>query len=869
VIYLLECNSCAAQYVGETAQVLRMRMNQHRTSTNSEGGLGNFRMKQHFACSDTCHTFKIQVIQKLAGNGRIDVDNPKSKISPDVTKIRKNLEDSIIRKLYTMFPYGINDRIDSLDNKSSYNCVFSKFTSTKPPRKRSWSKVPTSSADLPTIADTIVNFYESDFCVSMVSKLIRIIFPLKQSDIILVRNNYFKSVFSSFLGANINRSQLHQIICDLFLYKIKPFIVSEAKHLGIKTKKRCIWKLDFLSKGYDMLNLPALFRDKELISLIPYGFKVNSPTICFSSVKPISKNVYNYNQFSKDYIDSDSSICVCNDPAYAEYVNNDVGHVATGNINIFRNHKLIEVVKHGPDFREPVSVDFDKLADNLISGLPCFIAKWALLEKVPVSMFNAWVETFKSRLSQSISELKVRYPSTIRHRSVFKDPDVITILDDIQSKFVICPVDKATKNFAIICKQYYATTIINELLPINGYSPAARSTDKIFEDITESNKRLDVNIKLDYSLELPHIVLYPKFHKPVLSQRFLVSYSNCFIKPFCQKVSLALNSVYNTLVSYSNMLETVTGIKHNYIIMNNENILSCIKDVNDNSIARNIQTYDFSTLYTKLSHRDIKAAMTSAVNLAFSRNKSKPFISVYSKSSGWVKNPRKTTVHFSASKLIEVICYIIDNSYFRFGELVFKQDVGIPIGVDPGPLLANLTLWYYEYLYISNLYKRDYASARKLNKTFRLIDDITSINSDGEFEKHCTKIYPRSLILNKENRVDTSADVLDLTIEINADNKFDVSVYDKRDAYKFNVIRFAPRISNIPERIGYGTFTSQILRYVKICNKFDSCKIRIVKLYDMCIILGYAEGKLKYAYRNLMKRHNLCDKFSDLRVLIQ
>ena len=47
--------------------------------------------------------------------------------------------------------------------------------------------------------------------------------------------------------------------------------------------------------------------------------------------------------------------------------------------------------------------------------------------------------------------------------------------------------------------------------------------------------------------------------------------------------------------------------------------------------------------------------MTSVINLAFSRNKDKPFISVYRNSSGWVKNPRKTTVHFSAKNLIEVI----------------------------------------------------------------------------------------------------------------------------------------------------------------------------------------------------------------------
>ena len=81
-------------------------------------------------------------------------------------------------------------------------------------------------------------------------------------------------------------------------------------------------------------------------------------------------------------------------------------------------------------------------------------------------------------------------------------------------------------------------------------------------------------------------------------------------------------------------------------------------------------------------------------------------------------------------------------------------------------------------------------SACELNLTFRLIDDITSINSDDVFEKPCAGMYPRSFILNKENSVDSGANVLDLTTEIGGDSKFKVSVYDKKDSYKFNVIRF-------------------------------------------------------------------------------
>ena len=82
---------------------------------------------------------------------------------------------------------------------------------------------------------------------------------------------------------------------------------------------------------------------------------------------------------------------------------------------------------------------------------------------------------------------------------------------------------------------------------------------------------------------------------------------------------------------------------------------------------------------------------------------------------------------------------------FTLGNLVFRQIIGVPIGVDPGPYIANLTLWYYENSYLEKLYKYDFYGARMMGKTFRLINDITSINSDGVFGQHVGNIYPSSL----------------------------------------------------------------------------------------------------------------------------
>ena len=76
------------------------------------------------------------------------------------------------------------------------------------------------------------------------------------------------------------------------------------------------------------------------------------------------------------------------------------------------------------------------------------------------------------------------------------------------------------------------------------------------------------------------------------------------------------------------MLFKVTGVNRNWIILNNKPILEALDQINDSSVARNIQTFDFFTLYTNLAHKDIKDALKFTVKLAF-RNIKKKFMAVY------------------------------------------------------------------------------------------------------------------------------------------------------------------------------------------------------------------------------------------------
>ena len=86
--------------------------------------------------------------------------------------------------------------------------------------------------------------------------------------------------------------------------------------------------------------------------------------------------------------------------------------------------------------------------------------------------------------------------------------------------------------------------------------------------------------------------------------------------------------------------------------------------------------------------------------------------------------------------------FLIKNAYFKFGNKLFRQDIGIPMGSDPAPCFANLFLYYYESSWIKSIKKTDNILARKFGNVFRYIDDLLAINDGHSFEAFFRDIYP-------------------------------------------------------------------------------------------------------------------------------
>ena len=51
---------------------------------------------------------------------------------------------------------------------------------------------------------------------------------------------------------------------------------------------------------------------------------------------------------------------------------------------------------------------------------------------------------------------------------------------------------------------------------------------------------------------------------------------------------------------------------------------------------------------------------------------------------------------WSCQKMCNALHYLLDNIFIRFGSNLYRQIVGIPIGTDCAPLVADLFLFRYE-----------------------------------------------------------------------------------------------------------------------------------------------------------------------------
>ena len=118
---------------------------------------------------------------------------------------------------------------------------------------------------------------------------------------------------------------------------------------------------------------------------------------------------------------------------------------------------------------------------------------------------------------------------------------------------------------------------------------------------------------------------------------------------------------------------------------------------------------------------------------------------------------------------------------FIFGSSVFRQVIGLPMGTNSAPLLADLFLHTFEYDFMVKTMKQDITEAIQFSNTFRYIDDLFSVNN-VDFGNYISAIYPSEFKLKDTSKSSTEVCYPDTNIKTGDINKpFRINVCDIRE----------------------------------------------------------------------------------------
>ena len=110
------------------------------------------------------------------------------------------------------------------------------------------------------------------------------------------------------------------------------------------------------------------------------------------------------------------------------------------------------------------------------------------------------------------------------------------------------------------------------------------------------------------------------------------------------------------------------------------------------------------------------------------------------------------------------------------------------------------------------------------NSTSRCLDDLVNIDNIY-FEHMVDRIYPAELEFSKVNSSDTEARFLDLNLSI-SNVTVSTKTYDKRDDFDFDIVNFQFLYGDVPRRISYGMYISQLVRFARASSSVSDVNCR-------------------------------------------
>ena len=148
-----------------------------------------------------------------------------------------------------------------------------------------------------------------------------------------------------------------------------------------------------------------------------------------------------------------------------------------------------------------------------------------------------------------------------------------------------------------------------------------------------------------------------------------------------------ITAIKNHVIRYYTTVHERNGKKTFWSIKNSGKIFNKLKS--RGFLASGLSTYDFSTIYTPLPHKLIKEKLTELIEQTINREGSL-YLTCNDKNVFLTSEQPKRYKLWSCQKMRDAVHYLLDNTFIRVGSKLYRKIVGIPMGTNCAPLVADL-----------------------------------------------------------------------------------------------------------------------------------------------------------------------------------
>ena len=422
VIYLINCQTCGLQYVGQTRRTLKERFGRHKANLRDDKEK-NFLYTHYRTEGHNLFSMKIKILQQCNHTEELNA-----------------AEDFWIKTLQTIYPLGLNDnvyKLGNISNRANYKDTrFFEYLFHKLPRKirgngrrRRNSKL--VNYDFISFAKNC-NFDDSRNRIKFAQEL------FKQSK---------KTIIEALSIIDKNDPHFEYKMSLLHGYLDKKFI---KKHNDTITRNKEYFVTAYPGKAFHELNFSRFFNCKNSVALLPTECNKFKTVTTFTYDIPLGPKVFNYNKILKKLSNTQElhTSLMNNCDCYLSKFNYlSVNHVVTCNPDVYLNQAYSSFFVKGTKFRPIINKTKNKIFEIWTEDINKFINRIAKKYNIEIQKFARW----------KVYMLEYFYKVLIHvalDQNFLTDLNYKKFLDNFRSlenKYIVCPVDKAGNNFAFVC----------------------------------------------------------------------------------------------------------------------------------------------------------------------------------------------------------------------------------------------------------------------------------------------------------------------------------------------------------------------------------------------------------------------------------